>query len=189
MKNLKLKTDKRPFVMLYHDFIKCNLLNWNEKVIYIILLMYAEKDSKQCFPSISKLCNISGKAKNTVLKAINGLEEKKILKKEKRVTKKGQTSNLYTLYDIDTIWKSENVEELKEVIDKVEEKRMIEALMAKGYYVTKEKEPTAAPTKVTVVDPNENSLNINKDNTNNSKSQELERYTIEQNISFLTMIS
>ena len=34
MKNLKLKTNKRPFVILYNDFIKCNLLNWNEKDIY-----------------------------------------------------------------------------------------------------------------------------------------------------------
>lgn len=169
--------------MLYHDFIKCNLLNWNEKDLYIILLTYAEKDSKQCFPSISELCNISGKSRNTILKAINGLEKKKILKKEKRVTKKGQTSNLYTLYDIDITWKSENIEELKTTIDETEEKCMIEALIAKGYTVTKDREPTSLPAKVIDVSPQyQNDIPNNTSNSEQSQDslKRLERYTIDQ---------
>ncbi len=180
---IKLNTNKRPFVMLYHDFIKCNLLNWNEKDLYIILLTYAEKDSKQCFPSISELCNISGKSRNTILKAINGLEKKKILKKEKRVTKKGQTSNLYTLYDIDITWKSENIEELKTTIDETEEKCMIEALIAKGYTVTKDREPTSLPAKVIDVSPQyQNDIPNNTSNSEQSQDslKRLERYTIDQ---------
>lgn len=181
---IKLNTNKRPFVMLYHDFIRCKLLNWNEKDLYIILLMYVEKNSKQCFPSISELCNISGKSKNTVLKAINGLEEKRILKKETRVTKKGQTSNLYTLYDIDTIWKSENIEELETVVDKIEEKCMIEALTAKGYTVTKDKEPTSIPTKVEDVSPQyQNDIPIYTTKIPESQvpevPEDLERYTMD----------
>ena len=175
---IKLNTNKRPFVMLYHDF-----LNWNEKDLYIILLTYAEKDSKQCFPSISELCNISGKSRNTILKAINGLEKKKILKKEKRVTKKGQTSNLYTLYDIDITWKSENIEELKTTIDETEEKCMIEALIAKGYTVTKDREPTSLPAKVIDVSPQyQNDIPNNTSNSEQSQDslKRLERYTIDQ---------
>ena len=170
---IKLNTNKRPFVMLYHDFIKCNLLNWNEKDLYIILLTYAEKDSKQCFPSISELCNISGKSRNTILKAINGLEKKKILKKEKRVT----------LYDIDITWKSENIEELKTTIDETEEKCMIEALIAKGYTVTKDREPTSLPAKVIDVSPQyQNDIPNNTSNSEQSQDslKRLERYTIDQ---------
>lgn len=41
----KLRYQKRnPFVMITHDFIKCDLLTWNEKDIYIILLMYANNE-------------------------------------------------------------------------------------------------------------------------------------------------
>lgn len=178
MKNskIKLNANKRPFVMLYHDFIKCPLLNWSEKDLYIILLMYAGKDSKQCFPSINELCKLSGKSKNTILKAISGLENKKILKKEKRVTKNGQTSNLYTLYDIDTMWESKNIDELKTTVDEIEERKMIEALTAKGYYISKEKElESAAPTKVTAESSTRthvDNLNINENITNEPKCQE-----------------
>ena len=178
MKNskIKLNTNKRPFVMLYHDFIKCPLLNWSEKDLYIILLMYADKDSKQCFPSINELCKVAGKSKNTILKAISGLESKKILKKEKRVTKNGQTSNLYTLYDIDTMWESKNIDELKTTVDEIEERKMIEALTAKGYYISKEKElESAAPTKVTAESSTHthvDNLNINENITNEPKCQE-----------------
>lgn len=165
--------------MLYHDFIKCNLLNWNEKDIYIILLMYAKKDSKQCFPSISNLCKISGKSKNTVLKAINGLEDKKILKKEKRVTKKGQTSNLYTLYDYGELWNVGSSEEVAAVIDGIEEKRMIKALTAKGYHVSKEKGLASEPTKAHTQAPQLNNFN-QSNTTTNSKESQLERHTTDQ---------
>jgi len=182
MKNpkIKLNSNKRPFVMLYHDFIKSDLLSWNEKDLYIILLMYAEKDSKQCFPSISELCNISGKSKNTILKAISGLENKKILKKEKRVTKKGQTSNVYTLYDIDIIWKSETIQELKTEIDRLEEKRMVEALEAKGYHIVKEKELETEPAKVQYQAQKINNIDQFDTTTNSEKSQDLKRYTLDQ---------
>lgn len=171
---------KNPFVILSHNFIKWEVLNWNEKDIYIILLMYADSEQK-CFPSINTLCKVSRKSNKTVIRALKGLEEKHLLKKETRITKNGQSSNLYTLYDFESVWEAENIEQVSEIVNiETKRKQLYELARELNYVVTKEKEPTAAPTKVTVVDPNENSLNIDKDNTNKLKSQELERYTIEQ---------
>lgn len=169
---------KNPFVILSHNFIKWEILNWNEKDIYIILLMYADSEQK-CFPSINTLCRVSGKSNKTVIKALKGLEEKHLLKKENRITKNGQSSNLYTLYDFESVWEAESIEQVPKIVDtEIKRKHLYELARELNYIVMEEKEPTSAPTKVTDVDQNENSSYMNKDNTKQAKSQELERYTM-----------
>lgn len=171
---------KNPFIMLSHNFIKWDMLNWNEKDIYIILLMYANNEQK-CFPSISTLCKVSKKSNKTVIKALKGLEEKKLLKKENRITPNGQSSNLYTLYDFESVWEAESIEQVSEIVNK-ETKRMQLYKLAQelNYIVIKEKEPTSAPTKVTDVSTNENITDNNNNISNQEKSQDLERYTLNQ---------
>lgn len=170
---------KNPFVILSHNFIKWDMLNWNEKDIYIILLMYADSEQK-CFPSINTLCKVSGKSNKTVIKALKGLEEKHLLKKENRITKNGQSSNLYTLYDFDSVWEAESIEQVSKVVDIETKRKQLYELARELNYIVEEKEPTSAPTKVADVDQNKKSFYMDKDNINKSKSQELERYTIDQ---------
>ena len=169
---------KNPFVILSHNFIKWEILNWNEKDIYIILLMYADSEQK-CFPSINTLCRVSGKSNKTVIKALKGLEEKHLLKKENRITKNGQSSNLYTLYDFESVWEAESIEQVSKIVDtETKRKQLYELARELNYIVMEEKEPTSAPVKVTDVDLNKNISDMNKDNTKELKSQELERYTM-----------
>lgn len=169
---------KNPFVILSHNFIKWEILNWNEKDIYIILLMYADSELK-CFPSINTLCRVSGKSNKTVIKALKGLEEKHLLKKENRITKNGQSSNLYTLYDFESVWETESIEQVSKIVDtETKRKQLYDLAQELNYIVMEEKEPTSALTKATDVDQNEKSFYMNKDNTKELKSQELERYTM-----------
>lgn len=175
---IKFSTNKRPFVMIYHDFIKSDILTWNEKELYIILLMYTDKENK-CFPSISTLCKISGKSKNTVIKSLKGLEEKKLLKKEKRVTKNGQTSNLYILYDFDDLLNVKNNR-----IEK-QEQDAITLLKNKGYIVLKEKKLAfTEPTKVAVKTSIKTNIFNQSDNTPDLKVSQgktiLEKYPMNQ---------
>ena len=93
---------KNPFVILSHNFIKWDMLNWNEKDIYIILLMYADSEQK-CFPSINTLCKVSGKSNKTVIRALKGLEEKHLLKKETRITKLPLFISLTIKHNLDII--------------------------------------------------------------------------------------
>ena len=140
--------------------------------------MYADSEQK-CFPSINTLCKVSGKSNKTVIRALKGLEEKHLLKKETRITKNGQSSNLYTLYDFESIWEAESIEQVPKIVDtEIKRKQLYELARELNYIVMEEKEPTSAPTKVTDVDQNENSSYMNKDNTKQAKSQELERYTM-----------
>ena len=140
---------KNPFVILSHNFIKWEMLNWNEKDIYIILLMYADSDQK-CFPSINTLCRVSGKSNKTVIKALKGLEDKHLLKKEARITKNGQSSNLYTLYDFESVWEAESIEQVPEIVNTETKRKQLYELAQELNYIVKEKElETTAPTKVT----------------------------------------
>lgn len=173
---------KNPFVILPHNFIKWEMLNWNEKDIYIILLMYADSEQK-CFPSINTLCRVSGKSNKTVIKALKGLEEKHLLKKENRITKNGKSSNLYILYDFESVWEAENIEQISEIVNiETKRKQLYELARELNYIVTKEKEPEALQADQS---NNDSSTHINNTNqfdttTNSEKSQDLERYTLDQ---------
>jgi len=176
-----LKYKKRnPFIVLSHSFIKWGMLNWNEKDIYIILLMYADSEHK-CFPSINTLCKVSGKSSKTVIKALKGLEEKHLLKKENRKTKNGQSSNLYTLYDFESVWETESIEQVSKIVNiETKRKQLYELAKELNYIVMEEKEPTSAPTKATDVSTKIDNIYTKNNNIKSLKSQDMERYTIGQ---------
>lgn len=180
---LKLNTDQRPFIMVYHDFLESELLdNPYQITLYICLKKFANKDN-QCFPSLRKLTKISKMSKRKVQETLKELEEKRVINIENRVaTNGGKCSNLYTLCDFKELWNTSNSEEVEAVIDGIDEKRMIEVLTAKGYYVTKEKEPEALQADQSNNDSSTQSNNFNQfdTTTNSAKSQALERYTLDQ---------
>ncbi len=169
---------KNPFIILSHNFIKWKMLDWNEKDIYIILMMYADNEQK-CFPSIDTLCKVSGKSNKTVIKALKGLEDKHLLKKETRITKNGQSSNLYTLYDFESVWEAESIEQVSEIVStETKRKRLYELARELNYTVTKEKGLETEPTKAQNQAPINNNIDIDKDSTKVAKSQ-AERYTMQ----------
>lgn len=175
---------KKPFLMISHDFIKCEFLDWNEKNIYTILLMYADNDCK-CFPSIKTLSKLSGKSNKTIIKTLKQLEEKKLLKKESRITKNGQSSNLYTLYNFDDVWEAENIKQAKEIVNiETKRKQLYELAQELNYVVVaKEEEPASAPAKVTETSPKNTNTHYNS-SLSTQESQEpspkLEEYPMEQ---------
>ncbi len=179
-KKIELSTDQRPFTIVFNDFLETNLLDWNEKRIFIYLKKFANNNN-QCFPSIKTLCKLSQLSNKTVIKALKGLEEKHIIIKQSRKSEQqGYKSNLYTLHDNAEMWKCENAEELKIVTRETELERSIRILKNAGYNITKEKKPDSdEPTKVT----SEPSLQLNRFDTDNptsiSDQSQAKRYTIE----------
>lgn len=177
----RIRTRKRkPFIMLSHDFIRGELLDWNEKNIYMILLTYANSE-KQCFPSIETLSETFKKSDRTVRKTIRSLEEKGMLEKEVRITKKGQISNLYTLNDYEDVWEAKTVKEAKELISIEEKKKKLYELASElNFEVTEKKEPVLSePTKVTDKTDSQQ-LTQEKYIVETEKSQEVEeKYPLE----------
>lgn len=184
MKKIKIQsiTDQRPFVMVYHDFLKSKLLdNHYQIVVYIFLKMFTDSNN-QCFPSIKKLSKLTKISIGKVKTTINELEQKNIIIKENRIKSNGgKTSNLYTIRDFKELWNTENKEEVTTIINEYEEMKLISELRSRGYTIikNKEEEPTSLPAKVIDVSPQYQN-DISNDTSPVPESQDLERYTMNQ---------
>lgn len=179
----------RLYVKIYHDFLDSTIINGKEKLIFILLKRYLNfNDDKSgvagtVYPTLDTLSKQSGMTKKTVIGILKKLESKGLIVVKQQGLNR---PNIYTIRDFSGIWKAGTDEEVKEAIDLYEEEyedsKIIERLKSKGYKVIKEKEPeTTDPSKVTVVSSNNLfRYDISKSIPNPQKSQELERYTIEQ---------
>lgn len=179
-KKIKSSTDQRPFIMVYHDFFESRLLNEHEKMVFISLKKFAG-DKNQCFPRLKLISDDTGISKRKVQEILQGLKQKKIISIENRFRKDGgNASNLYTLHDYAEMWGAGSSEKLAEIIYEHDEDELIKELEARGYTVTKEKEPVSGPSKAHA-QALENDTYLEKNNTSQpEKSQDPERYTMEQ---------
>lgn len=176
MAKLKIQSDIKPFTIVKNAIIDCeNILNEHEKILYIVLLRYGNK----AFPSLTTLSKKCGFSKRTAQRTIDTLIEKGLLKKKNRINKNnGNTSNIYTLLDNDKIWNSSK-ENLKENIEAAILEEAIKIVEASGITISnKEKKLVSEPTKAHTQALNNNNFDINKNTTNEPKSQ-VERYTIQ----------
>ncbi len=180
-KKIQPATDQRPFIMVYQDFLESELLdNHYQKLVYIYLKKFADSKN-QCYPSVKKLSKLTKISVHKIKITLAELEDKGIIAKKNRTRPDGgKSSNLYTLYDYRELWNAGSSEEVAAVIDGIQEKYMIEALTAKGYYVTKEKGLASEPTKAHTQAPQLNQFDIVNTTTNSGESQDLERYTLDQ---------
>lgn len=178
-KKIKSITDQRPFVMIYHDFLENDLLTSHEKMVFIALKKFADSNN-QCFPSLKKLANITRMSKRKIQDTLRSLEQKHIIDIDSRSrTDGGDASNFYTLHDFEELWNAGSSEEMAAIVDEIEEKRMIDILTAKGYYISKAKELASDTDQSTDTSTYVNSINIDKDTIKKPKSQ-AERYTLDQ---------
>lgn len=176
-------TDQRKFTLVYNDFLESELLNYYEKMVFIALKKFADNDTMRAFPSLKTIHKITGISLSQVRRSIDHMEELGVISIEHRTDKdKGHQSNLYTLYDYAEIWKVGSSEDVAAVVDEVSEMKLVAELRAKGYTVTKEKEPeTTEPTKDQLCQALElNQFDIVNTTTNSKKSQEVERYSLEE---------
>lgn len=178
-KKIKSITDQRPFVMIYHDFLENDLLTSHEKMVFIALKKFADSNN-QCFPSLKKLANITRMSKRKIQDTLRSLEQKHIIDIDSRSrTDGGDASNFYTLHDLEELWSAGSSEEMAAIVDEIEEKRMIDILTAKGYYISKAKELASDTDQSTDTSTYVNSINIDKDTIKKPESQ-AERYTLDQ---------
>lgn len=181
---VQLARPEREYVKVYKDFLNCKLLTAEEKLIYIALKSFVTygRDKDEVYPSMETLCKITSMSKPRATRTITSLVKKGIIKKQRRGLTK---ANLYTIVDVPSMWGTDTLEEMKTVSesqmsDKTNEE-LIEELIKRGVItIVKEKELESEPTK-----EQNQALEYNQSyrvNTtmNSNKSQELERYTIDQ---------
>lgn len=180
---VRLSVPERQYVKVYQDFLYSELLSAEEKMVYIALKSFVSygSDEGKVFPSIDTLCKVTSMSKSTVIRTIKKLEEKGIVKKNRRgVTK----TNIYVLADNHAMWKAKTAEELKQnsegAID-LSTEEMLEELKRRGIEVVTKKELPSA-----TVEGSDESSSVSKDslihaNHSNTvpENQEFERYSMQ----------
>jgi ssDNA-binding Zn-finger/Zn-ribbon topoisomerase 1 len=86
---------------LENDLLDRQDLNIYEKMIYIVIARYVDKEDK-AFPSVPTIAKKGSMSERQVQTIINSLVKKGLIKKELRINKynKSKTSNLYTLLSV-----------------------------------------------------------------------------------------
>lgn len=181
-RKIKSATDQRKFTLVYNDFLESDLLNYYEKMVFITLKKFADNETMRAFPSLKTIHSITGISLSQVRRSIEHMEELGVLSVEHRTDKdRGHQSNLYTLYDYAEIWSvGSSEDDVAAIADEISEAKLVADLRARGYTVTKEKEPDTSPADQSNDESSTNQFDIVNTTTNSEKSQELERYTIDQ---------
>lgn len=185
------------FTIVSNGLIETDLLTEHEKIVYIVIRKHLNQESQVAFPGMATIAREARISKSQVLRAIKGLEEKRLLIVKRQTTKYNEKkTNIYKFNDFAELWKAKTVDELKNIatgtpisltddeiihkalqIDK-EKRQKLYSQLAKEFEKEKGLESTE-PTKVTAESSTQlNNMYINKDNTKELKSQELERYTM-----------
>lgn len=178
----------RLYVKTYHDFLDSTIIGGKEKLIFILLKRYLNfSDDKSgvagtVYPTLDTLSKQSGMTKKTVIGILKKLESKGLIVVKQQGLNR---PNIYTIRDFSGIWKAGTDKEVKEAIELYEEEyedsKIIERLKKKGYKIIKEKELESTPTKEqNQALMNNQSLNLYNYITDNAKSQELERYSMQE---------
>lgn len=182
---IQLSSPERKYVRIYHDFLENSFLTSEEQMIFIVLKSYINfsYDEGEIFPSMETICKRAKLSKPRARRAINDLIKKGIVKKVQRGLTK---TNLYILADYSTMWNCENLKDLKTIIENngklsltVEEH--ITALERMGYKVNIKERELESKSGQTTDTSTQKKQHLQEQNTTlMPKSQDLERYTLEQ---------
>jgi biotin operon repressor len=178
---IKSVTDQRTFTIVYNDFLESGFLDYYEKILFIYLKKYADNRTLQSFPSLNTLHKVTGISRSKIQECIKSMEDKGILKVQRRESKKGHISNLYTLYDSAQIWGISGTSDKDIRADNIEEARMIAELEKRGYVIIKKELASATVEGAEASSTDElSSLSENHDNEKTQQSQASERYSREE---------
>lgn len=169
-------TPDRLYVKVYHDFLDSDLLDRNEKMVFILLKRYLnfKEDINgivgQAYPTIDTLSKQCGMSKGAVIRSLKSLKEKKVLTIEQRGLNK---PNIYTIKDYANVWKSGNQEEMAAEIRQHELEKIKKIAKEHGYKLIKEKEVVPATDQSTDSTPQINTNSLENNTTiNRGKSQD-----------------
>ena len=99
----------RNWFYLENDLLDHEDLTIYEKMIYIVVARYVDKENK-AFPSIPTIAKKGSMSVRQVQVIINSLINKGLIKRESRINKnnKSKTSNLYTLLAVEKVKSEKN---------------------------------------------------------------------------------
>ena len=180
---VQTSTPERKFIKVYLDFLNAGLLSGKEQIIFIHLKQYINFANDtgtvrgEVYPTLATLAKNVKMSEKTVRMVLQGLQKKGILEIKQQGMNK---PNIYKINDSAGMWKAENAEELRAAVDEIEEKRMIDLLTAKGYYISKEKGLVSDSDQTADTSTDKNYAIYKEQNTTDKSKSQAERYSMGQ---------
>ena len=180
---VQTSTPERKFVKVYLDFLNAGLLSGKEQIIFIHLKQYINFANDtgtvrgEVYPTLATLAKNVKMSEKTVRTVLQGLQKKGILEIKQQGMNK---PNIYKINDSAGMWKAGNAEELRAAVDEIEEKRMIDLLTAKGYYISKEKGLVSDSSQTADTSTDKNYAIYKEQHTTDKPKSQAERYSMGQ---------
>ena len=180
---VQTSTPERKFIKVYLDFLNAGLLSGKEQIIFIHLKQYINFANDtgtvrgEVYPTLATLAKNVKMSEKTVRTVLQGLQKKGILEIKQQGMNK---PNIYKINDSAGMWKAGNAEELRAAVDEIEEKRMIDLLTAKGYYISKEKGLVSDSDQTADTSTDKNYAIYKEQNTTDKSKSQAERYSMGQ---------
>lgn len=161
LKNIRL------FTIFDTNFLDCETLSSNEKILLIILMRYRgyrRNHPQTIFPSYTELAKKTGLARSVLIKTLKLLEAKQLIIKQTRYCNdsRARATNFYIIRDNPLFWESSPLDsndiDTFDVTIKMAIKESINLLQIAGYKVIK----PAKENKLIFTDNNVNSATIKK---------------------------
>jgi len=116
---MKSKDDKVwYFTIVKNKALKDNRLDTYDKLTYVILSKFTNTKTAQCYPSLKTLKQLVSCSKPRLIKSLNNLIKIGYIRKERRRSEWGATSNLYAILDINKSSLKSNFDLLEGVKEK-----------------------------------------------------------------------
>lgn len=182
---VKIASPERYYTRCYHDFMDCNLLNGEEKIVFLALKRFLDVklDNGDVFPTIEAIQKMTGWGNQKVVKYIKSLVKKGVVKKIRQGLSK---PNIYIIADYPAIWTCNTVEDIAAVIENKGVKPLtpeehIAELKKMGYEVEVKKRELASTADQSIDTSTHNKNNLQEqDITTHEESQDAEPFTIDK---------
>ncbi len=135
---VRLSSPERDFTECYHDFMDCDWLSGEEKIIFLSLKRFLDEKSNdgKVYPTIATIQKMTGWGNQKVIKYIKSLVKKGVIKSIRQGLGK---PNIYILSDYPEMWACDSIEEMATITDSKDKelsaKEHIAALKKMGYKV------------------------------------------------------
>lgn len=137
----------RPFTMIHTDYLDCEKLTANEKMLLAILMRYSYNDGPppENYPGLTGLAKKAGLTKRIVQDTLKALENKGIIKKQARYMagKNAHLSNVYTVRDVPSMWLPDTITNSMDLDMADATNQSINFLRCRGYKVTSPEEASS----------------------------------------------
>lgn len=131
---------RKGFVQIYNACIDSDMITQYEKLVFITIKSYADRESGKAFPSLGRISKATGMSVSQVRRSVQHLSELGLLDIEHKASYASDIiRNVYTVHDSEERWNISETEEedMIAVMQEISDDKLREEAHRRGYVLVK----------------------------------------------------